>query len=718
MNASVGEEKKRQNSISAGDIILRGLNEEQQKAVQKTDGPLLILAGAGSGKTRTLVHRIAYLIAEKGVAPWNILSVTFTNKAAKHMQEQMKSLLRDTTHLPTMGTFHSICARLLRREITTLGYQDNFIIYDSGDQQTLVKKTMKDLGYDTKQVSASAVHWKISTAKNMLITPAEFEETISDALDEVALKVYPIYQKELKAHNALDFDDLIMKTVELLTTYPDVLKKYQELWKYVMVDEYQDTNKAQYQLIHLLSQEHKNICVVGDDFQSIYAWRCADIRNILEFEQDYPGAVTVLLEQNYRSSQNILDASNAVIAKNTNQKEKKLWTTKKAGKPIMISEVENAEGEGRYIVEHILGIKNQEPPKQSESEEITYDRSEADPDSDDGMVQPGQSILDRVMGAKWFAQSQSIDLLRNKMSTQRNNIDFSQYVVLYRTNAQSRALEEIFLQCGVPYTLIGGTRFYERKEIKDVLAYIRVLFNPNDWVSLERIINIPARGIGDRTWFVIEQFCRQNDLDVMQGAAHAIPGVQNARLGAFVQFVDTLKSITEIMESLTPTEIVDLLLKKIGYKEYILTTSETREKGESRWENVQELKNVTKKFDGLRGQEGIETFLEEIALVTDQDSVRDDDTAVRLMTVHAAKGLEFPVVFVTGMEEGLFPHSRALTNPQEMEEERRLCYVALTRAIEEVHLLFASQRLRYGTMQVNPPSRFLDDIPPEFVEWV
>ncbi len=703
------------NTVSAGELILRELNEKQQAAVQATTGPVLILAGAGSGKTRTLIHRIAYLIAQEGVQPWNILAVTFTNKAARNMQERMSTLLGDMEHRPAMGTFHSICSRLLRREIEALGYNSNFVIYDDANQQTLVKKIMKDMGIDTKQVSPRNIHWKISGAKNLLVTPDQLADTVDDALSEIAAKVYPQYMVELQRNNALDFDDLIMKTVELFKNHPNVLKKYQELWQHLLVDEYQDTNRAQYTLVSLLANKHKNICVVGDDFQSIYSWRQADIRNILDFEKDYPEATVVLLEQNYRSTQNILDASNAIIAKNKNQKKKRLWTDKHPGDPIYIKEVSNEEGEGRYIVEQILGINNNEEAE--EEDEITYDDEFSQPDPEETAIKEGESILERVMGAKWNqASRQSADLAK-KMSSRRDEIDFSRYVVLYRTNAQSRAIEESFLKYSVPYKIIGGIRFYERREIKDVIAYLRSLFNPSDWVSLERIINIPARGIGDRTWFKIEQFARQHNYDIIQAAEHDIPEIQSRRLEGFTSLGLILKEVRIKMEELNPTEILDLLLKEIDYKEHLVTTSETKDEAEARWENVQELKTVTQKFQDLRGIEGMEAFLEEIALVNDQDSVDETDNAVKLMTIHAAKGLEFPVVFVVGMEEGLFPHSRALTDPKEMEEERRLCYVALTRAEEQAHCVFASQRMRYGDIQVNPPSRFIDELPAAHVEW-
>ncbi len=704
---------KRNTTVTAGDLILRELNDKQQEAVTTVKGPVLILAGAGSGKTRTLIHRIAYLIAEQGVKPWNILAVTFTNKAARNMQERMVALLgKKQQHFPHMGTFHSICSRLLRKEIEALGYKSNFVIYDDSEQQVLVKKLMKEQGIDTKQIAPNAIHWKISNSKNLLITPEQYQELVDDPISEIAANVYPEYQKSLKEHNALDFDDLIMKTVELLEKYPDILKKYQKLWEHILVDEYQDTNKAQYRLVTLLADKHKNICVVGDDAQSIYSWRMADIRNILDFEKDYADATTVFLEQNYRSTQTILDASNQVIEKNKNQKKKKLWTENQAGEKIRIKEVANEEAEGRYIVEQIVGWDTA-----GTTDEIEYVDEDAQPDPEDEVIQEGESILDRVMGMRQFTQQKEDGELRQEVEAKKREIDFSQYVVLYRTNAQSRAIEESFLKFGIPYKIIGGIKFYERREIKDVLAFMRSIFNPSDWVSLERIVNIPTRGIGNRTWYKIEQFARERSFTVIESADHAIPDIQNARLESFYQFADVLKSLSKQLPDLNPTELLDSILKEIDYKDWLFTSCDTKEQAEARWENVQELKTVTQKFQNLRGEEGLQAFLEDVALVMDQDEVEESDNAVKLMTVHAAKGLEFPTVFIVGMEEGLFPHSRSLTNPQEMEEERRLCYVAITRAIERVMIIFAAQRMRYGNVQVNPPSRFLDDLPEELVEW-
>lgn len=711
-------------TVTSGDLIVKGLNPQQEEAVRATQGPVLVLAGAGSGKTKTLIHRIAYLIAHEGVKPWNILAVTFTNKAAKNMQERMVNLVGELEHSPTMGTFHSVCARLLRRDIEALGYGTNFTIYDSSDQQTLVKKIMKQEGYDTKQVSPSGVHWRISGAKNNLVTPSAFENSVADAMDEVAAIVYPRYQEELQRANALDFDDLIMKTVELLEKDEAILEKYQNLWTHILVDEYQDTNLSQYKLVTMLADKNKNLCVVGDDAQSIYSWRAADIRNILNFETDYPDAVVVPLEQNYRSTKTILSASNAVIANNTEQKEKELWTDNDHGEPVKVCEVATEEKEGEFIVKEIMALNGIPVDGRAKAiadneDEVTYEVDEdAQPDPDTSPIREGESILDRIMGASMFQADKQAEKLRGIVDANRKNINFADYVVLYRTNAQSRAIEESLLKYNIPYQIIGGMRFYDRREIKDVIAYLRVVMNPNDWVSMERIANVPARGIGEKTWFKVEQFANQRGWDFITAAKHDIPDIQNARLKSVLQFSQLLRDIRDQLEDMSPTQILDLILKEIGFKDHLINTSETKDKGESRWENVQELKNVSEKFRNLRGEEGLQALLEEIALVADQDSVDESDNAVKLMTIHAAKGLEFPVVFVVGAEEGLFPHSRSLINPKEMEEERRLCYVALTRAERRVYLTFASQRMRYGKTQVNPPSRFIDEIPPEHLQWV
>lgn len=704
-------------TVKRSALITHNLNAQQQKAVTTTKGPVLILAGAGSGKTRTLVHRIAYLIAEERVHPQRILAVTFTKKAAENMRLRMVSLVGDLPAFPAMGTFHSICSRILRADIEALGHSRNFVIYDDHDQQLVVKTLMKEQGYDTKHISPTAVHWRISSCKQLLLPPNEYTDKQNDSLSEVAAIIYPLYQEELKKRRALDFDDLIMKTVELFQQHESVLQKYQNLWQYILVDEYQDTNQAQYQLVHLLSQAHQNVCVVGDDAQSIYSWRMADIRNILNFEQDYPEATTILLEENYRSTQTILNASNAVIEKNTKQKRKKLWTKNSVGEPVYVSEVENEQAEGRYIIERILGLAL---TTDEEEEGITYDTTDAQIDPEENLtpIQRGESILDRVMGARTFTQQKKDDELRREVERKRREINFAEYVVLYRTNAQSRAIEESLISFGVPYQIIGGIRFYERKEIKDALAYLRALVNPHDWISLERIVNLPPRGIGDRTWFTIEQFARQRGFDVFEAAQHVVPGVQQARLQNFYAFAHMLEALRSELPKRNPQELLEFVMSASGYKDWVLKESKSPEEGESRWENIQELKTAMRHYEHLQGEEGVHAFLEHITLVSDQDHLKEKDNVVKLMTIHAAKGLEFPEVFVVGMEEGLFPHSRSLIQPEEMEEERRLCYVALTRAGKRIHLLFASQRMRYGNVQVNPPSRFIEDIPPELRKWV
>jgi len=468
--------------------------------------------------------------------------------------------------------------------------------------------------------------------------------------------------------------------------------------------------------VTLLAKEHRNLCVVGDDAQSIYSWRQADIRNILNFEKEYPDAVTIFLEQNYRSTQTILNASNAVIAKNTSQKKKKLWTENPEGVPLGIKEVANEEAEGEAIVRIMVNASIDKSSQQSQDGEVTYDRSESQDDYDAAPIQKHESILERVMRSHIMMQHKTNEALREQVASAKKTGDFSKFVILYRTNAQSRALEEAFLSFGVPYKIIGGMRFYERREIRDILAYVRAIFNPKDWVSLERIANVPTRGIGRVTWLKIERFARDHDFTVLDAAHHDIPTIQHARTQNFYEFAATLQHLRDELPKLTPTEFLEVLLKDIGYREYLQSESETREEAESRWENIQELKTVTQKFRELRGEEGLQAFLEDVSLVMDQDEVDEKQKAVKLMTIHAAKGLEFPVVFLVGMEEGLFPHAQSLMDPRQMEEERRLCYVALTRAQQRLYLTYASQRMRYGTVQVNPPSRFIEDIPQEFVQ--
>lgn len=715
--------------------LLSSLNDMQRQAVTTTDGPVLILAGAGSGKTKTLVHRIAYLISEKKVKPWNILAVTFTNKAAREMKSRIGVLLGGKTGggaggdargrvieapgrarspeptpgmMPIMGTFHSICVQILRREIAALGYKTSFGIYAADEQVTLVKKIMKDQGYDTKTIAPQAVHSLISSAKNELIDSSDYVG--EGFIQEVVAKVYPVYQQELKDANSLDFDDLIMLTIRLFKTFPEVLAKYQNAFKYILVDEYQDTNHAQYTLIKLLTGKQQNVCVVGDDAQSIYGWRGANIRNILEFEKDYPRAQVIKLEQNYRSTKTILEASNQVITKNKKQKKKKLWTENPQGQPVTIKEVFDENEEGEFIVRKILGL-DKDLDQAGGRVKIGTSNGEQQYVSEDEDYQK-ESLLDRVMKSRTYKVEQQAEDVRAVISRRKRQIPWEKYVVLYRTNAQSRALEETCLKFGVPYQLMGGLQFYERKEIKDMLAYLKIIFNPLDWVSLERIVNAPPRGIGDRSWFKIEQFCREYKLNWLEAAKRDIPGIKPATLDAFKRFALELEMITIDLPKLNPTEVLNSIIERTNYKQFILDGSEA---GESRWENIQELRTVTQKFKKLFGTEGLQAFLEDVTLVQDTDKLDEDAKALTLMTIHSAKGLEFPVVFCAGMEEGVFPHSRSLNQPHELEEERRLCYVAITRAKEQVVLIYTVQRTRYGNTQLNTPSRFLQDIPEQLV---
>lgn len=619
--------------------ILDNLNPAQREAVITTEGPVLILAGAGSGKTKALTHRIAYLIEEKKVSPHNILAVTFTNKAAGEMVERIHKLL--TVHsspltdfgqrlsvngklLPWMGTFHAICAKILRREIHNLDYTHSFTIYDQDESLTAVKHAMDELDIDKKQYSPKTIQNFISGAKNEMIGPKEYQKYARGYFGETVQRVYERYQKSLKEANALDFDDLLIKTVELFEKFPDILARYQDLFRYILIDEYQDTNHVQYRLVNLLALRHQNICVVGDDFQAIYGFRGANFKNILDFEKDYPKACVIKMEQNYRSTKNIIAAAQKVIEKNMLRSEKELWTENPDGAPATISEARN------------------------ELEEVEFVRLE-------------------------------IDALKNFYS-------MNDFVVLYRTNAQSRVLEEVFLQHRLPYRLIGALRFYERREIKDILAYLKLLVNPNDKVSLKRVINTPPRGIGKVT------------ADAMNP--------ENPKIAKFFDLIEFLRTESK---KLKLDELIDLIVRETGYKNYILDGTE---EGEQRLENINELKSVAQKSESL------EEFLENVALASDLDNLDRSAEAVTLMTLHNAKGLEFPVVFIVGMEEGLFPHNNSLMDPSELEEERRLCYVGMTRARERLYLTYAQSRLLYGSLQMNAPSRFLSEIPEDLIERV
>ncbi len=642
-----------------------GLNPEQLRAVLTTEGAVLILAGAGSGKTKTLTHRIAYLIDEQKVHPEHLLAVTFTNKAAGEMRERIEKLLSHSEASeygalvlpPHIGTFHNICAKILRKEIEVLGYGRNFNIIDADDQQSIVKKAMKELEMDPDQIRPRSLLEAISKAKNAQMDPEKYLMQTGSYYEELAAKVYTRYQKELQTTNSLDFDDLISLTVKLFQEHPDVLARYQDQFRYVMVDEYQDTNSLQYTLVHLLSKKHGNIFVIGDDYQSIYGWRQADIRNILNFEKDYPEAAVITLDRNYRSTQIILDAADGVIRKNINQRHKKLWTETLTGELITLCPAEDEEAEARFVAETV-------------QEEMKKGRKA------------------------------------------------SEFAVLYRTNAQSRIVEEMFLRHSINYRIIGGLKFYQRKEIKDVISYVKLLQNPKDILALERIVNEPKRGIGRATLDRWTNFSRTHQMSVMEAAYQMSPEtseLRDGKLKAIKLFADVFLKIRSTVETrdLKLPELLDLLTRESGYFDSLADgTSE----GEVRQENVRELLSVAQKFNDLSLDEALERFLEEVALASDTDDINRESEAVHVMTVHSAKGLEFPVVFILGLEEGVFPHSRSALSPTEMEEERRLMYVGLTRAKERVCLLYTEQRTIFGSTQVNPPSRFIAEIPHHLIE--
>lgn len=624
--------------------ILAGLNQKQIQAVKTKEGPVLIIAGPGSGKTRVLTHRVAYLIKEEKIRPSNILAVTFTNKAAGEMKERIRKLLSGALgkrlSLPIISTFHSFCVKILRDKITKLGYKERFTIYDEDDQLALIKQVMKDLEIDQEQFSPQTVLDTISRAKNELIDSNQYQKEAKEYFQEVVSKIYNLYQKQLEKINALDFDDLILLTVKIFEKYPRVLKTYQERFKYILVDEYQDTNHAQYRLIHQLAKKYKNLFVIGDDAQSIYQWRGADFRNILNFEKNYPRAKVIMLEENYRSSKNILEAAQAIISKNVFQKKKKLWTKNSQGKLLTFFEAEDEKEEADFIVWEIERLAEEE----------------------------GLSLKD--------------------------------FTVLYRTNAQSRALERAFLDRAMPYKIVGGVRFYSRREIKDIMAYLKLLTNSNDQVSLERIINVPARGIGPKRK---NQFKNHNLFQLKK--------IEDPRVD---QFVKTVKNIQQASQKYPLVPLIRKLLKEINYEKYIRDQSE---QGESRWENIQELFTVALKYNKQTPPQGLNSFLEETTLLSEADEVETNKEKVNLMTLHCAKGLEFEVVFMPGLEEGIFPHSRSSLDSNELEGERRLCYVGITRAKKRIYFIFTRQRHVFGTTQLNPPSRFLRDIPENIIDF-
>lgn len=632
--------------------ILEGLNESQKQAVLHKNGPLLILAGAGSGKTKTLTHRIAYLIQDEGVNPGQIMAVTFTNKAAKEMRERLEKLLSDISgghvpYLPWLGTFHSIAVRLLRQHGENIKIPKNFVILDESDMQSLIKQVMKNqLHITDKQYSPSSMANYISNAKNDCLTPDEYQSIAHTPAQQIAAEIYPRYEKLRKNGRALDFDDLLLEVVRLLDEAPDVRKTLQNIFKHILIDEYQDTNKAQYKIVKLLTNKEQNICAVGDDWQSIYSWRGADYTNILNFEHDFPGAKIIKLEENYRSTQSILDAAHMVIQHNKNRSDKKLFTRQGNGSPVQILTAQNQLHEAEILVNHIMPVVE--------------------------------------IGAR----------------------KYSDFAVLYRTNAQSRAIEEIFLRYSLPYKIIGGTRFYDRAEIKDVIAYLKLIYQPYDRASFLRIVNTPKRSLGDTSVARFAEFADQNSLDFISAMNHPLlsASLPARAVSNFNELGKILSDFVELQEDTEPKDLIEALVKRIEYIEYL---DDGSLQAEGRIENVHELLSVAKEFQNLA------SFLEEIALVSSVDTTADGD-AVTLMTLHAAKGLEFPVVFMVGMEEGVFPLARASFDASELEEERRLAYVGMTRAREELVLTAASSRLLYGNYQNNLPSRFLGDIDANF----
>ncbi|MDQ5943246.1 MAG: ATP-dependent helicase UvrD/PcrA [Patescibacteria group bacterium] len=635
--------------------VLEDLNEQQREAVLATDGPVLMLAGAGSGKTKTLTHRLAYLVQEKKVDPANILAVTFTNKAAGEMRRRVARLLKfdedNTQYMPFLGTFHSIANRILRREAAEIGFGSNFLIYDSGDSHALIKTIIKKMHLDEKQITPSGVANVISSAKNELIGPGEYKQFATGRMQEVAAEIYPTYQLELQKAGALDFDDLIMRLTLLLAENDKIRDKYQRQFQYIMVDEYQDTNHAQYRLIQLLAKKHQNICVVGDDWQSIYSWRGANYENILNFEKDYPEAKIVKLERNYRSTQVILDAAGAVISRNTARSEKKLWTNAQKGDPIQVVHVRDELEEGRFIIQTIQELIKKDP-----------------------------------------------------------RLSLHDFAVLYRTNAQSRTLEESFLRYGVGYQIIGGVRFYERKEIKDTLAYLRFIFQPNDLVSFNRIVNLPPRGLGQKSLQLFTDYSSKYEIPILECLAQAsvIKGLSPKAANSFMSLARLVSELQESSKTLLVSDLIELVINRSGYIDYLEDGSIS---SSERVENVRELLSVAKEYNNL----SLEEFLTEISLISDLDNLRDSSGAVTLMTLHAAKGLEYDTVFITGLEEGIFPHSRTFFEPGELEEERRLCYVGMTRAKQRLYMLSANARLLYGNTQHNVASRFLAEIPADLV---
>jgi DNA helicase II / ATP-dependent DNA helicase PcrA len=635
-------------AVASPETYLADLNPAQREAVLHTEGPLLVVAGAGSGKTRVLTHRVAHLIAAVGVQPNEILAITFTNKAAGEMRSRLEDLLPDVARRIWILTFHAACGRILRREAPRLGYKTNFTIYDQADQVRLVKQCLEELERDPKRFPAKGIHEHISAAKNQLIGPVEYRNRVDSFYDQTVAEVYDLYQRRLFAANAVDFDDLLMLTVDVLERFPEAKERWQKAFRYVLVDEYQDTNHAQYRLLQLLAEKHRNVCVVGDPDQSIYAFRGADIRNILEFERDFGETTTIPLEQNYRSTNTILRAANAVISHNRERKPKNLWSDLGDGDPVRVLEVEDEHAEARFVASELA------------------------------------ALVDR-------------------------GVNGSEIAVFYRTNAQSRVLEDILVRQEIPYQVIGGPRFYERAEVKDLIAYLQVIDNPFDAVSLQRIANRPRRGIGDASLARLQSYADGHGLSLWE----ALEFPEEAGLGpAQARAVNAFRTLIQSLQAgaleLAVDELVERTLDRSGYRAAL--EAERTIEAQGRIENLQELVGVAQEYEASAPEPNLSTFLQEISLFSDQDALRDQQSLVTLMTLHNAKGLEFRAVFMIGMEEGVFPHSRSLEE-NSLEEERRLAYVGMTRAKEWLTLTHASARALYGSRNYNLPSRFLDELP-------
>lgn len=640
--------------------LLEGLNPQQKEAVLHTEGPLLVLAGAGSGKTRVITHRIAYLIQEKGVAPWSILSLTFTNKAAREMRDRIEALIGARVLDIWSGTFHSCCVRILRREIERIGFNRDFVIYDTGDQETLIKDCLQRLGYNDRNFPPKQVLAYIGRAKDELISPEAYSiNAASDFRMRKISDIYTLYQKKLKANNALDFDDILLHTLKIFDKNPDVLAYYQDKFKYILVDEYQDTNTAQYMLVSMLAKKHRNICVVGDDDQSIYGWRGANMQNILDFEKHFHGCRVIKLEQNYRSTERILDAANNVIKNNYGRKPKLLWTKNLTGEPVYVYKAFDERDEADFTA---------------------------------GMV-------------------------RNAVARGDNN--YGDFAVLYRINAQSRVFEDSFMKMGIPYRIIGAHKFYDRKEIKDIIAYLRVVNNPHDDISLKRIVNVPRRGIGKVTLDRAEQLAYDNGVSIYSILLEASKLSELTRASAKIKsFTDMLVKLRSLAEYLDLTELIKSVIDQSGIiKE--LEQEDTIE-AKTRIENIREFQSVV--LDFVRNSEeedpGLNDFLAHVSLIADVDTMADEQDRVVLMTMHSAKGLEFPIVFLAGMEEGVFPSYRSIGEESEMEEERRLCYVGITRAREKLFLTFTKSRTLFGNTTYNRQSRFIDEIPEDLLKYI